>query len=365
MINIAIFDTSLTAITTPTNFASGYTINSQLPAQHFNYFMNAFSVGAIEIENVITNTLTPGTMANVGAPGGTAGLVSTDYTQLLKSIIATSHLVGENIESEIKQTPVAWTAATFSSYATQYKPIIDRSVDQVVSSTNAPDLVTLMRAEQVSMNVSGSTVTSWTGTVSGSTITLTSTTNNNALLNLLSNEFIANGFVNGTQAAASTSLYTYNSGATSRCINVAGTDYAITNVNTGTLTITVSGTPTAGSQTLILYPYRIAGSSTTVLLPKISGFVGVPQFDYDGEVVGGFKRMDRMLGHRHAPLTGTNFLSLGGSVQLFSSGSNASAPTTTGDPITDGTNGTPRTGKTNDPRTRGVYVYTWAGRLLP
>lgn len=361
MINIAIFDTSLTAITTPTNFASGYTINTQLPAQHFNYFMNAFSVASIEVENVITNTLTPGTMANVGTPGGTAGLVATDYTQLLKSIIATSHLVGENIESEIKQTPVAWTDATFSSYSTQYKPIIDRSVDRVVSSTNAPDLVTLYRAESVSMNISGSSVSSWTGTVSSSTITLTSSTNNLALLNLLSSEFIANGFVNGTQSSSSSALYTYSSGAVYRTINVAGTDYAITAVSVGSLTITVSGTPTTGSQTLILYPYRIAGSTTTVLLPKISGFVGVPQFDYDGEIVGGFKRMDRLQGFGISITNaGTSFSFNDGSARDVNTKSNV-----TRTPITDGTNGTPRTGKTTDPRTRGVYVYTWAGRLLP
>jgi hypothetical protein len=32
---------------------------------------------------------------------------------------------------------------------------------------------------------------------------------------------------------------------------------------------------------------------------------------------------------------------------------------------TDTTNGTPRTGKTTDPRTAGQYAYTWGGQYIP
>jgi len=31
----------------------------------------------------------------------------------------------------------------------------------------------------------------------------------------------------------------------------------------------------------------------------------------------------------------------------------------------DGTNGTPRTGKTTDPRTAGQYAYTWGAVYIP
>lgn len=372
MISAAIFDSSGTntvAYSTIPVLAGGFLINTQLPAQYYNSMQNVWSVASMEIQNVVTNTLTPGTMANVGTPGGTAGLVATDYTQLLKSVIAVSHYVGENIESEVALTPVAWTAATFSSVATQYRPIVSRQADITVTTTNYPDLVPALRAEQTTMNITGTGINSWAVTNTGGVLTNNGTLAQfQALVTMLNAEFLANGFM-ATQPAAPSNLYTYVAGAVSRTINLGGTDYSITSVNTATPSITIASPPVNGTYTLTMYPYRIAGSTTSAFLPRLSGFVGVAQYDYDSEVVAGFRRMDRFESHYHNPLSGASpsywvGVSSGGLFTGIGGGTITVQQSTTGAPVGDGTN-TLRTGKTTDPRTRSVYVYTHVGRLLP
>ena len=196
--------------------------------------------------------------------------------------------VGTQLNTEVPLTPVIW-----GGNPDTYLPVIKRwDADHDVTSTQAPDLVTAYRAAVASINVNGAATASWTGTVSGSTITFAANAANLALINLIVNEATANGYIQ-TQTAGASALY---SGTAQRCINVGGVDYAITNASPGGYTITVSGTPASGSQTCILYPYRIAGSTTSVRLPRLSGFVGVAQYDYDGNFVAGFRKMDQMQG---------------------------------------------------------------------
>lgn len=262
--------------------------------------------------------------------------------------------VGEMVNTEVPLTPVIW-----GGNPDTYLPVIKRwDADHDVTSTQAPDLVTAYRAATASINVAGAAIASWTGTVSGSTITFASNAANLALLNLLVNEATANGYIQ-TQTAGAAALFT---GTAQRCINVAGTDYAITAASVGGLTVTVSGTPTSGSQTCILYPYRIAGSTTSVRLPRLSGFVGVAQYDYDGNFVAGFRKMDQMQGHTHG--FGYN-VGTSGATGLVIGGSNSNlGSSAVGNPSPDGTNGTLRTGKTTDSRTYALYPHTWACRLL-
>jgi hypothetical protein len=360
MIAMSVFSTAGSNINPSALAASGYPINVQLPAQNFNYFMNGFSIAAQELDNVVNAAL--GLALTVGTPGGTAGLVGTDLTQVLKSVIAMSHFVGENIESEVAITPVGWNSATFASFATQYRPIVSRQADVDITAAVYPTLVSVLRAEQVNMNVSGVNTNSWTGTSSAGFFTLTAITGTYlAIMNLIVSEAIANGYIQ-TQTAGAAALYT---GSGQMCITVGGTEYPVVSINLGTGAIGVTGTPVG--TTMTMFPYRIAGATTSARLRRLSGFVGVAQYDYDGQVVGGFRRMDQMQGHRHIPLTATNGFVVQGSVGAgapIGAGSGVTIDGTTGNPTTDGTNGTPRTGKTTDPRTRGVYVYTFAGLYI-
>jgi hypothetical protein len=105
------------------------------------------------------------------------------------------------------------------------------------------------------------------------------------------------------------------------------------------------------------------------MLPRISGFVGVVAQDYDGEINAGWRRLDRLQGHWHSASYSSN--TIGGAIGRMNN-NNVNSYTamasnnvdTVRDATTDGTNGTPRTGKTTDPRTYGQYVYTHAGALL-
>jgi len=192
------------------------------------------------------------------------------------------------------------------------------------------------------------------------TIFLASNTNNLALVNLIVNEGNANGYI-ATQNVLAGAVYT---GTAQRCITVGGTDCPITGANIGAMTISVTGAPT-GVQTITLPTYRIAGSSTSIRLPRLSGMAGLVAYDYDGVYVSGWRRLDTMQGHYHSPLTGANFLVNSGSVAQAGTGFSANNVASTGSPITDGTNGTPRSNSKNtNPWAIGLLAYTWASRLL-
>jgi hypothetical protein len=152
-------------------------------------------------------------------------------------------------------------------------------------------------------------------------------------------------------------------------------DYGITNINTGTRTITfsctaanISSTPIVGV-TCKFYPHRVSGSSTTARHLSIAGRTLVAQGDSDTEVFYGLRRRDRGQGHRHLDLGHTHSVTksneLGGNQHPYNYGEYSNPGSTAlgyaniGDPSTDGSNGTPRTGKTTDPRALGAIPYIW------
>lgn len=271
-------------------------------------------------------------------------LSGADQHQLAQAIVGLSHQVGELVFMETEETPGT------------YFPAVPRNVDQDITSTVYPLLVTKLRA--VKAKVLG--VTDHAGaTVSGSVITLPATSAAVALIGLLVQDAIVSKWFSTSEAASFDNTPDYSTAATRRCINVAGTDYAITAINATSRQITVSGTPASGSQSVCVYTYRKAGAATTARLHKIAGFVGVAAGDAGGEVVGGFRKMDRAQGHYHR-ITSGNADQSGGTAGGYR-GATATEDTKVTVPVTDTVNGTPRTGKTTDPRTAGQYVYTWAG----
>ncbi len=291
-------------------------------------------------------------------------LDGTDQYQLLRSDIARSKLIGEIVMPEIKLTPVIVSASksTTNPGFPDYLPIIARhDADHDVTTAQAPDLVTAYRAFAAEVLGSASFTATWAGSVG----TFANNATNNALLAALREDgFVQRWFSSGQSATYAGSGIDYTGW---RCINVAGTDYVITNVDTVARTITVTGTPTAGSQTVILYPYRIAGSSTSVRLHRLSGMVGVAGQDADGFEITGLRHMDYGQAHWHNIYTTGS----GGAAIRFVTDTTSNsvigvigATVQVREPVTDGTNGTPRTGKTTTPRSQSRYAYSWAGRLL-
>ncbi|EMJ92184.1 hypothetical protein [Leptospira alstonii] len=93
------------------------------------------------------------------------------------------------------------------------------------------------------------------------------------------------------------------------------------------------------------------------------GFVSV--MDSDGEWIGGLRRRDRFQGHIHLSPQGVSFVIIGsGSSWQNWGSSNNGVSSQTGIAASDGTNGTPRTGKTTDARGLSAFPYVFVRRVL-
>ena len=228
--------------------------------------------------------------------------------------------------------------------------------DHDVDSAQAPLLVPAMRAFKAkASNGAGGWVTDHSVTVSAHVCTGSGTAWDNLLAALAEEELV--------DVAMGKSAFT-----AWRCLNVGGTDYAITGVSTAGHTVTITGDSLSGAQTAIWYPHRIAAQATKIRLFQQSGEATVAHGT--SECIGGGRRRDRGQGHWHQVWSTT---SAGGSLFLWN-GAGVSTSLATGkvqefgmnadDIITDGTNGTPRTGPTTDPRATVVFRYLNAGVLL-
>jgi len=294
-----------------------------------------------------------------GVPAAPTAAVQTATTQLATTefVIQNSHVIGELVMSEFDETP----SAGF--------PALPRNVNQDISSANWPLLVAKARSKAIS--VLG--VTDHAVNVAGAVITFGVAPETTALLQLIINDAVVTNYMNGGEIANFLGGATYAVAAAQRTVTISAVDYTITNVDAVARTITVSVNPPAGAQNLSVFPYRIAGSATTARFLRIAGFVGVAAGDAGGEVVGGFRKMDRGQGHWHKffypsldfdnlVLTdGTGVPTLG---SLSIKGGTAQSTLRISAPTTDTINGAPRTGKSNDPRTAGQYAYTWGGQYI-
>lgn len=148
-------------------------------------------------------------------------------------------------------------------------------------------------------------------------------------------------------------------------------DYAITGIDAVIRQITFAHTgsnvgTTGVSRTMEVYPHRIPGSTTTARHYKVVGRALVSANDADGEVWAGAMRRDRMQGHWHKhDMSGVGASGSGGVGKIWNEPQTPDKTTGVGDAIPDGTNGTPRIGKTTDPRALGVVIYKFAGRFNP
>jgi hypothetical protein len=299
---------------------------------------------------------------------GFTGYSLTDEYLNEKIQIARSHSVGDLVSNEMGNAPITFAAArstTNPSYP-KYNPVIPRGDgDHDISTTQTTQAV-IDKFKNAPLTVGG--YSSYAVNVSGSTITVSgpSTTVRDALLNAIQNC----GFVNrwkssGEDAnyAASGPDWTYASRI--YCVTIDGVDYPITAVSVGSATITVTGTPASGAQTLYVYPMRIAGSTTSARLRSLAGFVPVPAGDGTMTIMAMAQLMDTMQGHWHydASIAPADATAIAGPVDI-SGGTRATRPGGQASPSTDGPNGTPRTSKNTSPRTIGVEVSTWLGALV-
>jgi len=258
--------------------------------------------------------------------------------------------VGMTIASDIELTQSAKNA------------YIARNVDKDITAAQAPLLVSVYRAQL--LKVAG--VSSWSGTVAGNVITFAADADK-MIAAVIEEAKVANWFFTG-QLSTAPATPKYDFAGEQITLTILGVDYVISGASSGGRTITTVTNPPAGVQTVNLHPYRVAGAASTARLRRRDGLALVGAGDVDGEVVGGFRKMDRVHNHWHqnyqittSGAGATGYANENKNVAVSLSASSAAQAR---ELISDGTNGTPRTGKTTDPRTAGQYIYTFAGILL-
>lgn len=280
--------------------------------------------------------------------------------------IATSMPVGASIISSITLTPTAISASRTSANPTgpKYAPFIPRhDADHDISTSQVPQwVIDALNAEKVTFG----SVSDFTGTLSSGVITFAAGSDNDKLLDLITEFALVERWYKSSEAANYGSLGGLFTGTGQLALTIAGVNYAITNCSKGSRTITLGTYPANGTVSVALYPGRIAGSTTSTRLRRISGEAFVAAGDVTGEVVVGGRRMGKILVHNHETRDSS---SAQRSFYAFFSGGNSNqtkAPAGSGydneiikitEPKTDGAN-TLVTGKSNDPRTAGVAVYT-------
>jgi hypothetical protein len=268
----------------------------------------------------------------------------TDY-QILKLIkfnaIKYSKNIGEYFWLEENKNPSAFSLSTPDDFF----PAINLSkinVNSDITTTNYPLLVPYLRALKLRyLDGTGSEVTSWSATVSGSVVTMPNTTSSLSIIFALQEDAIVHGSYTNW-----------------RTLTINGVEYPITNVNSSTREITVTGTPTSGTQTVEFYQYRIPSSTTSARLFQLKGRSFISPNDSSGRHQNGLRVRDRFQGHYHSPLSGLFAVSASGSLP-YDTVSAGSFQATTGNPVT-GLNGTPRIGDTTHGQGISSHVYMWA-----
>ena len=269
--------------------------------------------------------------------------------QILKLIkfnaIKYSKNIGEFFYIEENKSPSAFVIATPDNFF----PAINLSkinINLDISTTNYPLLVPYLRALKVKyLDGTSGEVTSFTATVAASSITMPTSTSSDAILSSLAEDVLVHG------------------GYTNyRSITVAGTEFPITNINTSTRVITVTGTPSAGIQTVEFYNYRITGSSTTARLFEIKGRGFIAPNDSDGRHQNGLRVRDRTQSHIHDSVSGATAVvsNQGAGLSMSGGGSLNQNGSVTGVPKVDGSFGTPRTGSTTHGAGVSAHLYIWA-----
>jgi len=297
--------------------------------------------------------------ALTGIPTAPTAAVATVTDQIATTdfVIQNSHVIGELVMSEFDDV----TSAGF--------PALPRNINNDANVANWPLLVPKARSKAIS--VVG--VTDHAVTVAGAVITFGISAATNALLTLIVNDAIVTNYINGGEIANFLNGSTYAVAAAQRTVTISAVDYTITAVDTVARTITVTVNPPAGVQSLSVYPYRVAGNANVARFLRIAGFVGVAAGDAAGEIVGGFRKMDR----DQATALGTGSTRI---LRTYAGDGNGPTTVVVADtqvvalrlaggsdilPQSDTVNGTPRLGKTTDPRTAGQYAYTWGGKYIP
>lgn len=267
--------------------------------------------------------------------------------------------IGELFYLEHRKTPVTWGESKSSTHTDypEYFPAIPRyDGNHDITSAMAPLLV----AELASKFITVGSTSVFSGTLASGVITLPATTDGDHLLIALVNAALVLRWRDSNQSATYEALGGLYTGTGQYCLRTGNVNYAITLVDAVARTITIASPPADGAVDFTIPQYGVAGTDTTIRLRQLSGFVPVACGDYDGEVLEGLAKMDRMQKFKVMLPDTWAYGAPGGAGRFVVQGSLDYDCT-----IVENGMGTPRIiGKTTDPRGHGTVPHTWARTLL-
>ena len=243
--------------------------------------------------------------------------------------------------------------------------------DHDIAVANWPDLVPDLRTVKATYNegIAGEDsqfdVTGWAIVSNVATLTFANTTAELAILAAISEDNLVHESYSSWRSITLASAIG----------DISAGEYAITNVDPTARTVsfafTAGDNSGSGTWTVEFYKHRIPGSTTTARVFERPGGVLVAANDVDGECIAGYRRRDRGQGDWHEQYYQAGVV-VSGSAAGFRMNSatepTQNSPSFTQKPIresiTDTVNGTPRTGKTIDPRAIVGHLYIWGKKYV-
>ncbi len=222
------------------------------------------------------------------------------------------------------------------------------NADATLSTTNFDaDFITEMRSRKIIYNEIASPTTQFTGSWTGKVFTLDNNAANVAMITELYEDYLFNGSVGDAFRVIATSAGQEFYMIATTAINVASR----------TIEVTAGGNPSASTY-IEVYLNRIIGSTTSC---KHFSEAGLASYQAGVGKINGLRRRDKMQGHWHESYVSN---SSGALTYYPGAGSNSHATYTNSDiqnPISDGTNGTPRTGSETQAKSSTDYKYIFVG----
>jgi len=210
--------------------------------------------------------------------------------------------------------------------------------DRTLAVANySQDLIDVYRARKVVYDELDTAVSSFEGAWSGSNFTLTDNAANVAMIAELYEDW----------------LFAGSPASGWRILVSDGVEYNITGFTVASRIITVSGSP-AGTA-IEIYLNRILGSTTSC---KHFSWAGLGLYMTGQNKITGLRRRDKFQGHYHDFYRSGS----GGASNSMTQGSTQNAGSTgILKPVTDGTNGTPRTGTKTEIESATAMMYLYVG----
>jgi hypothetical protein len=303
------------------------------------------------------------------AEGAGLTLSSVDATQVLQAVKRITKENGKELGElyflQEKKSPVGFSVANQDTY---FPGFCLTSFDSVatLAAANYPLLVPWLRArkqifmEGLTGELTALPITNWAIAANVVTLTASNTAANIAWMNaLIEDKNVHGSYTNWRTVTLASAIG-----------NVTAGTYAITEVDSVNRYIkfaltagNASGSITASVE---FYPFRIAGSDTTAREFSMRGLSISGQGDGNFYMLNGLRRRGFMQGHIHDEKGGEG---AGSTKRIVVDSSGTATPTTavnspTTNPISDGVNGTPRTGLETHSPLASSHIYRHAGRYI-